>query len=68
MNKKIASLGIGFASATFCLAPFAQAQQEENQTEKTHAVVTGQKKKDDSPQEMGAITVTATRQEEKGIP
>lgn len=65
MNKKIASLGIGFASATFCLAPFAQAQQEENQTEKTHAVVTGQKKKDDSPQEMGAITVTATRQEEK---
>ena len=56
---------MGFASASVCLAPFAQAQQEENQTEKTHAVVTGQKKKDDSPQEMGAITVTATRQEEK---
>lgn len=65
MNRKIVSLGIGFASATFCLAPFAQAQQEENQNEKTHAVVTDKKKKDDSPQEMGAITVTATRQEEK---
>ena len=65
MNRKIVSLGIGFASATLCLAPFAQAQQEENQTGKAHAVVTDKKKKDDSPQEMGAITVTATRQEEK---
>ena len=65
MNRKIVSLGIGFASATLCLAPYAQAQQEENQKEKAHAVVTDKKKKDDSPQEMGAITVTATRQEEK---
>ena len=65
MNRKIVSLGIGFASATLCLAPYAQAQQEENQTEKAHAVAPDKKKKDDTPQEMGAITVTATRQEEK---
>lgn len=65
MNRKIVSLGIGFASATLCLAPFAQAQQEENQTEKAHAVITDKKNNDDTTHEMGAITVTATRQEEK---
>lgn len=65
MNRKIVSLGIGFASATLCLAPFAQAQQEENRIDKAHAIVTDKKKKESTPQEMGAITVTATRQEEK---
>ena len=66
MNRKIYGLGLGLASATLCLAPLAQAQQEEQQSGKTQAISPDKKqKKEESPHEMGAITVTATRQEEK---
>ena len=63
--KKFYKLGIGLASATLCLAPLAQAQQDEKYSETTHAVAEDRKNREESPYEMGAITVTATRQEEK---
>ena len=63
--KKFYKLGIGLASATLCLAPMAHAQQDETLSETTHNVASDWKTREESPHEMGAITVTATRQEEK---
>lgn len=41
--KKFYKLGIGLASATLCLAPLAQAQQDEKYSETTHAVAEDRK-------------------------
>ena len=63
--KKIYKLCTGLASATLCLAPLTYAQQDEKQSEAAHAVITDSQNREEPPYEMGTITVTATRQEEK---